>query len=57
LKGKDNLNVALKREASVLPIPYNCGFLYVLWGTYDITQGDLCDLLENWGAKRLEVPL
>jgi len=40
----------------VLPILYNCGFLYVLWVTYDIIQGDLCDLLENWEAKRLEVP-
>ena len=43
-----HLNVALKREASVLPTLYNCGFLYVLWVTNDVTQGDLCDLLENW---------
>jgi hypothetical protein len=51
-----NLNIALKRKASVLPILYNGGFLYVLWVTYDITQGDLCDWLENWGVKRLKVP-
>jgi len=41
----------------VLPILSNYGFLYVLWVSYDITQGNLCDLLENWGVKRLEVPL
>jgi hypothetical protein len=52
-----NRNVALKREASVLPTLYNCGFLYVLWVTNVVTKGDLCDLLENWGVKRLEVPL
>ena len=47
----------LKREASVLPTLYNCGFLYVLWVTNDVTQGDLGDLLENWGVKRSEGPL
>ena len=51
------LNVAMKREASVLPTLYNCGFLYVLWVTNEFTQGNLCNLLDNWGVKRLEVPL
>ena len=46
------LNVALQGEASVLPTLYNCGFLYVLWVTNDVTQGDLCDLLGNRGVKR-----
>jgi len=31
-----NLNVALKREASVLPILYNCGFFHALWVIYDV---------------------
>jgi hypothetical protein len=41
------LTLTLKREASVLPILYNCGFFNGLWVTYDVTYGDLCNMLEN----------
>ena len=49
---KNNFIVSLKREVSVLPTLYNCGFLYVLWVTNDVTQGVLCGLLDSWGVKR-----
>jgi hypothetical protein len=52
-----DLKIALKREVGVLPILYNCGFSYCLWLTYDVIWGGLCDMLGNWGVKRLEVPL
>jgi hypothetical protein len=34
---------------------YQAGCLEFLWTTRDITQGDLCNILEMVVAKRLEV--
>ena len=52
-----NLNVALKRRLGILPNLYNGGFLHILWGTCDVTEGVFGNMLENGVAKRLKVPL
>lgn len=52
-----NFNVALEREVSVLPNPYNTGYQYVLQVTCVVTKGDFCNRLGKKVIKRLKVPL
>jgi hypothetical protein len=51
------LNVTLKRQLGVSPNLSNAGFWSVLWVTFDVTQGEVSNMLGNAIAKRLKVPL
>lgn len=52
-----NLNVAKRGRWACFQSFTIADHYYILWGTFDVTSGDLWDRLEKLSAHPLKVPL